>query len=188
MATVELRPDRFAVGGDAIARDGDGRVVFAKGALPGETVVAEITHEKRDWARAHVIDVVDASPERELPPCPSRRAGCGGCGWMHLSHDAQRRAKVAIVDETLRRIGGVGEPQVVLGPSVEPHGYRTTIRVAAGPDGHAGFRAERSHDVVAAPTCLVAHPVLRDIVAGIRLDPRVEATLRMSVATGQVGA
>ena len=36
-------------------------------------------------------------------------------------------------------------------------GYRTTVRVAADPDGRAGFRAERSHDVVAAPECLVAH-------------------------------
>ena len=42
-ALVELIPDRFAAGGEAIARDADGRVVFVNGALPGERVRVEIT-------------------------------------------------------------------------------------------------------------------------------------------------
>jgi 23S rRNA (uracil1939-C5)-methyltransferase len=185
---VTLRPDRFAAGGDAIARDDDGRVVFVRGALPGETVMAEITQHKRDWARAQVVDVLAPSADRVVPACASRRAGCGGCGWMHLDHAAQRRAKATIVGEALRRTGGVVDPVTVLGPSVAPDGYRTTVRVAAGAGGAAGFRAERSHDVVAAPTCLVLHPALRRLVAMIRLDPDVEVTLRMSVATGEIAA
>jgi 23S rRNA (uracil1939-C5)-methyltransferase len=186
--TVELRPDRFAAGGEALARDPDGRVVFVRGALPGETVVAELTHEKRDWARADVREILTASVDRVQPPCPSRVAGCGGCGWMHLTHDAQRRAKLDIVTDALRRTGGIAGPATVLGPSVSATGYRTTVRAVAGADGVAGFRAERSHDVIAAPTCLVAHPTLRELLAGIRLDSGVEVTMRMSVATGEVGA
>ena len=50
----------------------------------------------------------------------------------------------------------------MLGPGVASEGYRTTARVAAGPNGAAGFRAERSHDVVPAPACLVLHPTLRE--------------------------
>ncbi len=188
MPTLVLSPDRFAAGGEAIARDSDGRVVFIRGALPGETVVAEVTHEKRDWARAHVVDVTTASPDRVSPPCPSRLAGCGGCGWLHISHDAQRAAKVAIVTDALRRIGGIAEPIVELGGTVPSEGYRTTIRVSAGPDGVAGFRAEQSHDVIPAPACLVAHPALRELVAGVTLDPQVELTMRYSVADGVAGA
>ncbi len=188
VATVQLRPDRFAAGGEAIARDADGRIVFVRGALPGETVIAELVHEKRDWARAHVIDVVEVSADRITPPCQSRRAGCGGCGWMHLDLDAQRRAKLTIAEEALRRTGGIAEPVMTLGPGVEAEGYRTTARVAPAVNGAAGFRAERSHDVVAAPACLVLHPTLRELLAAIRLDPGVEATLRMSVATGDVVA
>ena len=188
MATVQLRPDRFAAGGEALAHDADGRVVFVRGALPGETVVAEIVREKRDWARAYVVDIVESSADRVTPPCASRLAGCGGCGWMHLDLDAQRRAKLAIVEEALQRIGSLADPVAVLGPGVEPEGYRTTARVAPGPDGAAGFRAERSHDVVAAPNCLVLDPTLRTLIATIQLDPGVEATVRMSMATGEVAA
>ena len=38
------------MGGEAIARDDDGRVVFVRGALPGETVEAELIAAKKDSA------------------------------------------------------------------------------------------------------------------------------------------
>jgi 23S rRNA (uracil1939-C5)-methyltransferase len=183
---LTVRPDRFVAGGDVLARDDDGRVAFVRGALPGETVVVEVTAAKKDWARADVVEVVDASPDRVAPPCASRRAGCGGCGWQHLSIDAQRAARVAIVTDALRRLGRVDAPVVEEGGRVDPTGYRTTVRVAAGPDGRPGFRAERSHDIVAAPACLVAHPPLAELLSRLRLDAAVEATLRMSVATGEL--
>jgi 23S rRNA (uracil1939-C5)-methyltransferase len=188
MPVVTLRPDRFAAGGEAIAREDSGRVVFVRGALPGETVAVELTAEKRDWARGHTVDVVEASPDRLTPPCPSRRAGCGGCGWQHMTVDAQRAARVAIVRDALRRTGSVTEAIVSSGGGVEPRGYRTTVRVAAGPDGRAGFRAEQAHDVVPAPACLVAHPTLAALLPALSLDSGVEPTVRVSVATGGLAA
>jgi 23S rRNA (uracil1939-C5)-methyltransferase len=107
---------------------------------------------------------------------------------MHFDHRAQQRAKLVIVEDALRRIGGVAEPRMVLGPAVNIHGYRTTARVASRPDGVPGFRAERSHEIVAAPACLVLDPTLRELVGSIRLDPGAEATLRRSVATGEIAA
>lgn len=188
MPRLVLRPDRFAAGGDAIARDEDGRVVFVRGALPGETVEAEVVSAKRDWARADAVAVAVASPDRVVPPCPSRRAGCGGCGWQHQTVEAQRAARVAIVVDALRRTGGVAEPIVEHGGGVPEWRYRTTVRVAATADGKAGYRTEHSHDVVAAPDCLIAHAALADLLPRLRLDPDVEATLRVSAATGELGA
>ena len=43
---------------------------------------------RRDPAVA--VDVLEASGDRVAPPCPHRRSGCGGCGWMHVHPDAQR--------------------------------------------------------------------------------------------------
>ncbi len=188
MTVITLRPDRFAAGGEAIARDDDGRVVFVRGALPGEVVTVALVVEKKDWARAETVRVDEPSPDRVAPPCPSRRAGCGGCGWQHATVDAQRRARLAIVSDALRRTGGIAEPLVELGGGVDPVGYRTTIRVAPTADGVAGYHAEHSHDVVPAPACLIAHPTLAALLPGLRLDPGVEPTLRMSVATGDVAA
>ena len=73
-AVVTLRPDRFAAGGEAIARDDGGRVVFVRGALPGEVVDAEVTTEKKDWARAVTVAVERAVAR----PRRRRRARRGG--------------------------------------------------------------------------------------------------------------
>ena len=64
---------RIAFGGDGVGRLPDGKVCFIPGALPGETVRAEITHEAKSFARARVLDVLMASPERVEPDCPLGR-------------------------------------------------------------------------------------------------------------------
>lgn len=185
---LTVRPDRYAAGGDAIARDDDGRVVFVRGAIPGELVRADVVEAKRDWARAELVSVEETSPDRVVPPCHWRREGCGGCGMQHLTIDAQHEAKVAIVVDALIRTGRLGEPAVTHGGAVSPRSYRTTIRVTGDGAGRAGFRAERSHDVVAVDDCLVAHPRLSALLPDVRVDPGVELTLRTSVATGEVVA
>jgi 23S rRNA (uracil1939-C5)-methyltransferase len=186
-----VRPDRLVPGGDALARDVDGRVVFARGALPGELVEVELTETKKDWARGRVARVLEASPDRVVPPCPHRLAGCGGCDWQHVNVAAQLPAKVDVVIEALRRTARMRSPVVVPGGSVAPAGHRTTVRVVGTPDGRPGFRAERSHDtvgVVDEAACLVAHPFIVAILPSLRLTPGLDVTLRTSAATGELTA
>ena len=40
---MRVRPERFVAGGEALARDDDGRVVFVRGGVPGDDVSVEIT-------------------------------------------------------------------------------------------------------------------------------------------------
>ncbi len=185
--SLTVRPDRLVAGGDAMARDADGRVVFVRGALPGELVRVEVISAKKDFARGAVAEVLEPSADRRLPPCAHRRAGCGGCGWMHLDPAAQFAAKVEIVRESLRRIGRLDpalvDDVVVAGAAVEPTGYRTTIRVV-GVDGGLGFRELGSDTVVPVDDCAVAHPALSAMLREVRVAPGVELTLRTSVATG----
>jgi 23S rRNA (uracil1939-C5)-methyltransferase len=189
---MRLVPDRLVAGGEAMARADDGRIVFVEGALPGEIVEVEIRTTKKDYARAVVVEVVQPSPDREHPSCPHRRAGCGGCDWMHLRPSAQLDAKAVIVAESLRRIGrlppDVVDDLVVRGRAVEPLGYRTTIRVVGSASGSAGLRAQGSHDVVPVDSCPVADPALSRLLPGLGIDPGVELTLRSSVSTGAVTA
>ena len=102
--------------------------------------------------------------------------------------EAQREARLAIVLDALRRTGGVTDPVVALGGGVEPEGYRTTIRVAPDASGRAGYHMEASNEVVDAPSCLVAHPALRELLPLLQIAPGVEPTLRVSVATGEMAA
>jgi 23S rRNA (uracil1939-C5)-methyltransferase len=189
---MQLTPDRLVAGGDAMARDADGRVVFVEGALPGEVVEVEIDVTKKDFARGHLVDIVEPSPFRDSPSCSHRRNGCGGCDWMHLQPEAQLDAKVEIVRESLRRVGRLA-PEVVdalveRGGAVSPFGYRTTIRVVGGPNGAVGYRAANSNDVVEVTSCPIAASKLSRLLPVIEADEGAELTLRTSVATGAITA
>lgn len=175
-----------------MARDMDGRIVFVRGALPGEEVEVEIESAKKDFARGIVAEVRDESPDRIEPQCYHRRMGCGGCGWMHIEPDAQLEAKAEIVRESLRRIGRL-DPDFVdglvdTGQACHPFRYRTTIRVVGGPDGGLGFREEATNDVVPINSCEVAHLALSDLLPELTIAPGIEVTLRASIATGAITA
>ena len=97
----ELVPSAMVAGGSALARDADGQVVFVNGALPGERVRVEIETERRGYRTARLLDVLEPSPDRVVPPCPELARGCGACQWQHISVDAQRTLKRDIVVDAL---------------------------------------------------------------------------------------
>lgn len=176
--------EKMAAGGDAISHLADGRVVFVDGALPGERVRVAVVTQKKDFARAAVIDVLDASSARVAPPCPALAAGCGGCRWQHVAPEAQLGLKVAVVEDALRRTGRLHAPEVRAGAAVPPWAYRTTVRFAVAPDGRVGFRAAASHRVVPVDGCPVAHPAIDALVPALRVRGADEVTVRVSTASG----
>lgn len=182
---VVLSPTAMVAGGDAFARDDNGRVVFVGGALPGERVRARLTDERRDFARAMTVEVVEASPDRVAPPCAALAAGCGGCTWQHLALEAQSRYKAAIVVDALRRIAGLAEPPDPRIATMPAPALRTTARLAVSADGRAGHRARRAGNPVVTDGCLVAHPLLEELVVAGRYPGAGEVVLRASVASGE---
>ncbi|MGH9274295.1 MAG: class I SAM-dependent RNA methyltransferase [Acidimicrobiales bacterium] len=182
MDHVTLDITTIVAGGDGLARDADGRVTFVAGALPGEQVTAVVHERKKDFAKATVADVLVASPDRVSAPCRFVAEGCGGCDWQHVAPSGQRRLKAEIVGDALRRQAHL-DIEVGLGPELPATGYRTTLRGVAV-DGRFGFRHRGSHDIVAVAPCLVAHPLLDELVSHGRF-PDGEVILRAGARTGE---
>ncbi|MDQ1395961.1 MAG: hypothetical protein QOG64_1220 [Acidimicrobiaceae bacterium] len=175
-----------AAGGDGLARDEGGMVVFVEGGLPGERVAVRVHDRRRDFSRGRVVDVVDPSPDRVEPPCPYVAAGCGGCQWQHISPDGQRRLKIEIVRDALRRLAHIPDPTVAPeAVAVADHGYRTTLRLAVDGVGRPSYRRRHAHDLVPVDACLIAHPLLADLVVSARFPGAKEVLLRVSAATGE---
>lgn len=179
-----------AHGGHCVARH-DGRVVFVRHALPGERVRVEVTegHDRSKFWRADAVEVIEASPDRVVPPCPWAGPGrCGGCDWQHASLDAQRRLKAQVVEEQLRRLAGVEQGVVVeeVPGAPEGLGWRTRVQYAVDGGGHAGLRAHRSHAVVPVDTCRIAHPLVVEAgVTGERWAGCTSLEVVASVGTGE---
>ncbi|HVF76202.1 MAG TPA: TRAM domain-containing protein [Acidimicrobiales bacterium] len=185
MLDEDVTTTGVAVGGDAIARDSSGRVLFVSGALPGETVRVEVTESRRDFARARLVSVVSPSPDRVEAPCIEVGRGCGGCPWQGVLPEAQHRLKRQMVVEALQRIGRVPNPPVrETVRSVGDRAYRTTVRVAVA-DGRAAYRMHHSHSLVAVEGCVVAHPLVEEVLQVGRFGDAAEVIVRASVATGE---
>ena len=183
---VELTVGEVAHGGWCVARPASGPVIFVRHALPGEQVRAVITQVTSRLARADATAILEASADRVQPPCPHARPGrCGGCDWQHASLPAQRALKAAVVRQQLRRIAGI-ERDV----SVEPVpgdeaglGWRTRVKFAVRPDGVAGLRRHRSHEVMEIGDCPIAHPLV-DAAAVTGRDWPGTVTVEVAVAPG----
>jgi 23S rRNA (uracil1939-C5)-methyltransferase len=182
--TVELQTTGIAKGGEAIAREASGRVVFVEGALPGETVAVELVDERRDYARGRALQVVDAAEGRVAPPCPHVAAGCGGCDLQHARPVTQLALKASIVRDALVRIGRVAEPPPLATLTLPVTGYRTTVRGLVL-DGRFALRRRHTNDPVPIGSCLILHPLLDELVREGRFGPAEAVTLRCGARTGE---
>ena len=174
-----------AAGGACVARAEDGRVVFVRHALPGETVRVAVTSTGSRFLRADAVEVLEASPDRVEPPCPYVGA-CGGCDWQHATQEAQRELKAFLVREHLARLAGFtweGEVE-----PVEPFfGWRTRVQWAVGPDG-LGLRRHRSNDVVPVERCRIAlapEPPAVDAPVGSSVEVAVHGDQRVVTVGGR---
>lgn len=154
MSTVELTVGDPANGGSCVARS-DGRVVFVRYALPGETVRARITSERGSYWHAEAVEVLAASPDRVDPVCPIAGAdGAGCCDMSFIEPAALRRLKGDVVANQLQRLGGFewsGAAEPVGAP--DSTGWRTRVRLTVGSDGRAGFHRYHSGDLVTDLRC-----------------------------------
>nr|WP_208407716.1 TRAM domain-containing protein [Amycolatopsis granulosa] len=156
---MELEVGPVAHGGHCVAR-AEGRVVFVRHALPGELVRAAVTEDKGGaFCRADAVAVLRAAPERVEPPCPLAVPGqCGGCDWQHAAPAFQRELKGRVVAEQLQRLAGLDRAVEVEALPGGTLGWRSRVRLVAGPDGRAGLRAHRSHRVIGLAECPIAVP------------------------------
>jgi tRNA/tmRNA/rRNA uracil-C5-methylase (TrmA/RlmC/RlmD family) len=181
--TLTLTIGDVAFGGEGVARSGD-FVIFVPFVTAGEVVEAEITEVKRNFARARLVRVIQASPDRVTPPC-SYFGSCGGCQYQHLEYPAQLRLKTKQVRDLLQRIGGVS-PKVVaeIVPSPQIYGYRNRLMIRSQWDKfkqglNIGFIRTDNRLVVDIEECRIAEPALNEQIRHVRANPPPKGGLKV---------
>lgn len=165
-----------ANGGSCVARH-DGRVVFVRHALPGETVRVRVQSDRGSYWHADVIEVLEPSPDRIDSLCPIAGVdGAGCCDLAFVTPEGARRLKGAVVANQLARLGGYqwcDEDEAAaeaLGDGVAT-GWRTRVRLDTDADGAAGFHRYHSADLVTDLRCAQLPPGLLDGVDLLRFPP-----------------
>jgi 23S rRNA (uracil1939-C5)-methyltransferase len=162
-ATELVQIEKPLYGGAFMARI-EGKATFVPLTLPGEQALVRIVEAKRGYAIAEAEEIVHAAPERAAPGC-LHFGICGGCNYQHAQYDTQIQFKLAILRETLERVG-VRAPQEIATLAAEPWRYRNRIRMAFDKTGEPGYRGRRSHAVIPICECPIAAPALVEAALG----------------------
>jgi 23S rRNA (uracil1939-C5)-methyltransferase len=171
--TLALACDDLDDEGAGLATCAGARVHVAA-ALPGERVLATVTHvsshRPEAWARLDAIE--EGSPDRRAPACAAF-GSCGGCVLQHLDVGAQlawKRERLRRALATHAALAGVAVGDAV--PSPRALGYRNRSKLVCAAEGGRvalGAFAPRSHDVVDLSGCRVAEAPLEALAASLRV-------------------
>ena len=165
----------IAFGGEGVGRI-EQMVVFVPFVITGETVEAEITEVKKNFARAKLLRVLTPSPQRVEPECRYFGA-CGGCQYQHMDYAEQLRMKHKQISDLFERVGRIS-PQVVqpVLPCPAPYGYRNRIMIRSQWNGREkkleiGFIRADNKFVEDIEECRIAEPALNEQIKEVRANP-----------------
>jgi 23S rRNA (uracil1939-C5)-methyltransferase len=169
---VSVRIEDLDHHGRGVARH-QGRVLFLDDALPGDQWMVRLQPQRGGAISARPLQLLHASPDRRRPAC-ILADHCGGCSLQPLAHAAQQRWKQQLVQQTLRRIGGLEGPVAPLLGADSDLGYRNRAIIPLERDEQgrlrAGFYRRGSHRIVNMNHCPVLDPRLDALIAPLKHD------------------
>lgn len=156
---LTLRIERIVPDGYGIGFT-EGLTIFVPLTVPNDLVKVRLERKKGKIAFASVVEILEPSPDRIIPPCPFF-GRCGGCDFQQLNYPAQLNAKVVIIKDALRRIGKIEwQDEIKIFESLSQWNYRT--RVQWRRDGRKlGYFERNSHRVIDVDVCPILVPLLQ---------------------------
>lgn len=140
------------------------KIVFVRGALPGDEVNIKIDREKKKFAFAHVEDFIKKSDIRISSLCEYSDK-CGGCEFMSTSYDASFDLKVESLKNYFKKNSINNEIITIKNPS--PLNYRNKISLKVV-SGKIGFYESSSKKIVEIKKCMIASNYLNDAITKIK--------------------
>ena len=165
MITVRIEKESY---GSFIARH-EGKIIFTDGVLPGELCRLQITEEKKDFAFAELIEVLEPSDKRIKPACPNYLK-CGGCDYLHADYSTEIEIKRNIIKDCSKRIGRFDFNSEIKTYLSERFGYRSRCSVKS--DGkHTGFYGKKSNEIIPFPAngCILLDPEINAHIKNNRI-------------------
>lgn len=157
--TTNIKIEKISYDGKGIGYI-DGKVAFVSNALPNEIVNAKIIKENKNYYECETQEIIEKSKNRIKPACPYFNE-CGGCSYMHVTHEDEVEYKVNALKEILKR-NAVIDANVSTIISNNELGYRNKLSLKVE-NYEFGFYKEESHEFIKIDECLLASLAIRNI-------------------------
>ena len=137
-----------------------GKKVFIRYALPGETVSAQITNVVKRLEEADSTALLsEPAAIRIEPKCPHFTV-CGGCNMQHIQLDEQIRLKQDVLKSHLEHFAGIQPEQWLPALRSSREDYRRKARIGVRYLPHkdklvVGFRENQSNKLISIDRCMV---------------------------------
>ena len=168
---LEVKIEKLSNMGLGIAKV-EGFVIFVENSCPGDLLRVEIYKKNKNFAFAHIVEILKASPYRVEPFCPMQKI-CGSCQLQFIDYNYQLVLKKEIVKDAMRSIAGEEFEVRDVIPSPENKNYRHKIQYPVSQTKNskrllAGYYKKGSHDILNIKYCPIQPSICDNIIDFIR--------------------
>ena len=174
MENLDSAPECFTVEIAGFGKFGEGfalykeKPVFVLGAIPGEVLTAQPLITKRKYMIAQIVEIVKASSERIVAPCPYF-GPCSGCQWQHINYDHQLKLKRDLVLEACRDSATIKDNMVSPTiPSPRTFAYRNHARFTVRNKGMIGFTNRDTRRFIPIDKCMLMDNWINETLANLQ--------------------
>ena len=146
---MQVHIDRMDHFGNGIGNI-NGKIIFVKEALPGETVDVIITKDKKSFMEGTINTIIYKSSKRVEPFCKYFGV-CGGCSLCHLTYENTLEYKKERVKNILSKFD---IPKINVIKNENDLYYRNKIELKIV-DGKLGFYEKSTHNLIEIKECKV---------------------------------
>lgn len=146
---MQVHIDRMDHFGNGIGNI-NGKIIFVKGALPGETVDVTITKDKKSFMEGTINTIIYKSSKRVEPFCKYFGI-CGGCSLCHLNYENTLEYKKERVKNILSKFD---IPKINVIRNENDLYYRNKIELKIV-DCKLGFYEKSTHNLIEIKECKV---------------------------------
>ena len=152
--------------GSGVGRLDDGRVIFVRGAVTGDTVEAKIIKVNSKFYVGRLEKITEPSKNRTSERFCDAPESCGGCIYRHITYEHELELKRNYVENAFRKVGLSGVAVEPVANTGETCGYRNKaqfpVRTVKGRPT-AGLFAVKTHDLIPITSCSLQPEFFSDI-------------------------
>lgn len=146
---IEIEIEKIVYGGEGLGYHSD-MAIFVPMSVPGDKLLVEVISVKKSYARALIVDILEAGEER-VDSTRKSFEDFQGCDFAMLRYESQLKYKKMMVEDVLRRIGKIENIEILdIIPSPDIYNYRNKVIEPFGKvNGKiiTGFFKRKTHNI-----------------------------------------
>lgn len=156
-----IRMDDFGRGIGTI----DGKIVFVRDALEGETILCQIEKETKKYFIGKNKKILISSSKRKESLCPFYEK-CGGCQLQHMSYEETKKYKIEKIKTSLEK-NHILFKTLDFVENKNDFYYRNKIELKLE-NGHLGFYQDKSHHLIEIDNCVITKKSINSIFSTLK--------------------